>query len=645
MSRRGLLVTGMALLLTSAALGQSYANPKAVIGSSHDFSSSSPAPYKSSSQTEVCIFCHTPHNANPKAPLWNHANSGASYTLYTSSTLKATMGQPLTTDSDKLCLGCHDGTVALGNTVNDGSIPFQNSVTTLPNNIRAYIGTNLGDDHPTAFVPVLPTLPAFPQVQAPPTGDPVTLPAGRVQCTSCHEAHEESRDATEKRFLIKGNSASAICLSCHVLQNASGAPNPWSWNGSKGQVTNHATAANTYNTVTNDGGVTWLGSHTGYTTTATNGCEACHRPHTAHNVSQLEKGATDQVCFQCHDGNATTNIPWNISTAFSSKLYQHPGTGTTQSGHDPNETPVISSSRHGACDDCHNPHAASSYTTTPNRPFVQPNMIGVSGVNSSGVAIDPRRGSGEVTNQYEICFKCHADSTNKPQSVNYSTYGRTAYRQNFSGLSDPYNERLNFGSSVSRHNVTQPRKATAVPSLRSNMLDLNGSITNMPSLASGTYLYCTDCHTNDQDRTVNGTGPKGVHGSANTHLFERKYTLESANGGGVNYSPGINGTYALCYKCHNIGGGAGGGTDLMNNQSSGFKDQHPNHIQDQQSACSDCHASHGIQGGSATSNKSLVNFDTAIVSPVNGKLSFTATSTGGTCYLTCHGEDHNPKSY
>ena len=31
----------------------------------HNLSTSGPGPIKSTTMTEVCIFCHTPHNANP----------------------------------------------------------------------------------------------------------------------------------------------------------------------------------------------------------------------------------------------------------------------------------------------------------------------------------------------------------------------------------------------------------------------------------------------------------------------------------------------------------------------------------------------------------------------------------------------------
>ena len=85
----------------------------------HNLSVTGPGPVKAQTETEICIFCHTPHNANPAVPLWNHTMStGVNYQPYTSTTLAAAVGVP--TGSTKLCLSCHDGTVAIGSTINNG---------------------------------------------------------------------------------------------------------------------------------------------------------------------------------------------------------------------------------------------------------------------------------------------------------------------------------------------------------------------------------------------------------------------------------------------------------------------------------------------------------------------------------------------
>ncbi|MDH5750542.1 MAG: hypothetical protein OEY85_14630, partial [Rhodospirillales bacterium] len=37
----------------------------------HNLSTSGPGSIKSGVVTQVCVFCHTPHNSSPRAPLWN----------------------------------------------------------------------------------------------------------------------------------------------------------------------------------------------------------------------------------------------------------------------------------------------------------------------------------------------------------------------------------------------------------------------------------------------------------------------------------------------------------------------------------------------------------------------------------------------
>jgi len=120
-----------------------------VLGSKHDLSVGGSGPIKATSESEVCLFCHTPHRGTGATPLWNHTLSQATYTPYSSSTAKATIGQP--TGSSKLCLSCHDGTVALG-MVNSRPTPIQLSggVYTMPAG-KSNLGTDLSDDHPVSF--------------------------------------------------------------------------------------------------------------------------------------------------------------------------------------------------------------------------------------------------------------------------------------------------------------------------------------------------------------------------------------------------------------------------------------------------------------------------------------------------------------
>ena len=184
-----------------------------ITGSKHDFSNQS---WNTSVGKQICIVCHTPHNANASivnAPLWNHQTTAtASFTLYASSTLNATMSQP--DASSKLCLSCHDGTVAIENfgTITNG--------TTLLTGVYN-IGTNLGNDHPVSFTYDAALATADKGLKNPTTATGIgtgtiqatMLFSDKMQCASCHDVHNTS--GFTAGLLTKSNAASALCLTCH----------------------------------------------------------------------------------------------------------------------------------------------------------------------------------------------------------------------------------------------------------------------------------------------------------------------------------------------------------------------------------------------------------------------------------------------
>ncbi len=204
MKKSKLLVVGIGLLLVGALYaGQAQA---AVSGSPHDFSG------RGWGSTEICIFCHTPHNAaTPQlAPLWNHTSTAvAAYTLYSSSTLNATLGQPAGTS--KACLSCHDGTVAIDS--------YGARVGTTNITGSALVGTDLSNDHPVSF-PYTALLATTDGGLVSPTstsevggtGAKIPLFTSNLECASCHAVH----DNASGNFLRQSNAASALCLRCHV---------------------------------------------------------------------------------------------------------------------------------------------------------------------------------------------------------------------------------------------------------------------------------------------------------------------------------------------------------------------------------------------------------------------------------------------
>ena len=95
------------LFCISTFIGSSiFTDAQTIFTTKHNLAISGPGTVKALTETQICKFCHTPHNARPQAPLWNRNNAGGPYTLYSSSTLNATLGQP--DGSSILCLSCHD---------------------------------------------------------------------------------------------------------------------------------------------------------------------------------------------------------------------------------------------------------------------------------------------------------------------------------------------------------------------------------------------------------------------------------------------------------------------------------------------------------------------------------------------------------
>jgi predicted CXXCH cytochrome family protein len=540
---------------------------QSIVNTVHNMSVSGPGTVKATSESEICIFCHTPHNTNPVGPLWNRADQGSTYILYSSSTTQASPGQP--DGASFLCLSCHDGTIALGDVLSrNDPITFSGGVTTMPAG-TSNLTTSLADDHPISFIFNSALAAADGELNDPATlVGPVKLENSKMQCTSCHDPHQNN--FTD--FLVASTQNSELCITCHD-QNY--------WN-----TTTHRTSTSSWNGISPD---PW--PHTTYTTVAQNACENCHRPHTAGgNPRLMNFAAEENNCLDCHDGNvAITNIQVQVN-----KTYRHYVAGYLNV-HDPIE-PALVTNIHDECTDCHNPHASNA--TTAVAPYANGFLAGVKGINQNGAAVDP------VIYEYEVCYRCHTATPGMPASAS-----ARQIEQN--------NVRLEFATvNPSHHAVVGTGANPNVPSLIS-------------PLTTSSIIYCTDCHASD------GTGaPAGPHGSIYPHIEKLQYltannTTESAS------------AYALCYSCHSR-------TSILANNSFG---EHQMHISGERTPCNTCHDPHGISNtqGNSTNNSNLINFRTGtgwVTPSSSGQLKFEDTGLyHGRCYLTCHGQNHNPETY
>ena len=179
-----------------------------IIGSAHDFSG------QGWSGGEICIACHTPHNSdstNTDAPLWNHQTTTAVFTTYNSQTMQVQPDQPR--GPSKLCLSCHDGTIAVDS--------FGGKTGYTPMLANKDLGIDLSDDHPVSVEwkhQTVETSSAF--CMNCHFGDPRELvffrPGGSgpiwVECATCHDVHNST---TNPKLLRKTLLNSELCLTCH----------------------------------------------------------------------------------------------------------------------------------------------------------------------------------------------------------------------------------------------------------------------------------------------------------------------------------------------------------------------------------------------------------------------------------------------
>jgi predicted CXXCH cytochrome family protein len=168
------------------------------------------------------VFCHTSHNAAFQAPLWNRENPGGTYQMYWSETMDAygsSAEAPQPNGSSKLCLSCHDGTIALGSTVSSGRIEMRGGITTMPSTSGANLGRDLSGDHPVSFTVtdhLVTTNNSKGDVSLRSVSEMRNHPLAsldeqnRIQCTTCHDPHRD----TYGDFLLTATPGE-LCIACH----------------------------------------------------------------------------------------------------------------------------------------------------------------------------------------------------------------------------------------------------------------------------------------------------------------------------------------------------------------------------------------------------------------------------------------------
>lgn len=223
----------------------------------HNLGSTGIGGFTATKESEVCVFCHTPHNSVAGQNfLWNrqtNANSPNqnSFALYSSATLtSAALGASIS-DVSKLCMSCHDGVTALNSMANPtsryqlnelgGTVGAGDALSTWiwddafgtgdwgPNigeGVAPQSGGNLRNDHPISF--------SYTDAQSQETNGGLKLidnprteglvfwgpNSDQLECVTCHDPHinynsTQGGDPALAKFLRRSNASSNLCFACH----------------------------------------------------------------------------------------------------------------------------------------------------------------------------------------------------------------------------------------------------------------------------------------------------------------------------------------------------------------------------------------------------------------------------------------------
>lgn len=639
------------LILTIAAIafnaGMAAAGVFPLDGTKHDLSSAVTKSYSAKvpaqgGTTEICIFCHTPHGGNTEAPLWNRAASAATYATYTSDVLAGLGGgagywaaeDPKTGtphSKTRICLSCHDGTIALGSVVNmPNVIPSMyteiqmSGNSTIQQNAPGYIGIDLRDDHPVAIKHDRSK--DLELVAGASVGGGVRLykdngagvaavdnaDGNYVECTSCHNPHDNQYG----NFLVASNTASAVCKQCHTKTGFE-------------PSSIHFTATDFYSPPDGKGGS--LSSNTQVSGVQ---CMNCHFPHKAGiiDVSQLPSAnpnlianpkagyyllayQEEMTCFNntnrwgqgvtvCHGSSAppNRNIQSAENTAPSGRRHYTQdgsmiGRHEATEGQSPGWIGSSLGNWHVECADCHNPHTAgnTSHTTSPPVPVVGPilpvltSASALYGTGGVQVTSAPTWAGGQgsysylepigvvstaapgVSYEYQICLKCHSEFAWRGVTVPNSPSFLPA-----AVMTDQAKEfsTAAFGSANQSYHPVMGVGINAQGTLNAPWAANKGNQT----------MYCSDCHNNS------AAPPQGPHGSGNKFILAKPFD-DTATAKGTYQS-----IFDLCFTCHDsntylTGGGAGTGfkTTLNTNLHTMHYTNSTNGVSNFGYKCVNCH--------------------------------------------------------
>lgn len=237
------------ILLLAAILAPLAALAQNITASKHNLSMTGTGTVKAATETQICIFCHTPHKAQATQLLWNRNATAATTVSWGTTTTTAGTALPTSLMPASLaCMTCHDGTVAIGSVRNAGSgvagVIVVNGgqvgglmsvggtvglVGTTNNDLSGNHPVSIGYPGSGAYNGLANTATGYRAVLAAGCSSPSgictngptyglminlkgTAAVAGVECGTCHDPH-----GTANTFLLRAPvAASNLCLACHI---------------------------------------------------------------------------------------------------------------------------------------------------------------------------------------------------------------------------------------------------------------------------------------------------------------------------------------------------------------------------------------------------------------------------------------------
>lgn len=157
-------------------------------------------------------------------------------------------------------------------------------------------------------------------------------------------------------------------------------------------------------------------------------CDNCHDPHGSDN-SRLSRYGEDPsaggptsagMCLRCHGnlaGTAGADIPaldvWSSASGGFNSTYKHPTFNGGGDGIHSDTENYQTVSRHAECQDCHDPHSATTDGTPDDDLLSLAGMKGLEPTYSAGNWGAVIGGDWDQpvadTREYRLCYKCHSD--------------------------------------------------------------------------------------------------------------------------------------------------------------------------------------------------------------------------------------------